>query len=265
MIKKIISGGQTGVDQAALDAAIKWCIPHGGWIPKGRLTEAGRLLNKYKLDEMPTDSYPQRTEQNVIDSHGTLIISHGPLTGGSKYTQEKALQHKRPCLHIDLNETNSFKAAQEIHSWINEYNIEILNVAGPKASKDRYIYQATMLLLATVFHMELIETSMPDPHKATPFMPHTVNQAVDMLITRMPLKDRTSIAKMEKHELGTIHSSLGRYIRNAFGLWLGKDALLQDCRNRLKKYDIHEDEALSLVMRELWQRLRDTHALRVIK
>jgi len=84
MIQKIISGSQTGADQAALDAAIKLGIPHGGWITKGRLTEDGPLHDKYNLKEMPTDSYPKRTEQNVMESHGTVIITYGPLTGGSK-------------------------------------------------------------------------------------------------------------------------------------------------------------------------------------
>ena len=86
MIKKIISGGQTGADRAALDTAIKIGIPQGGWIPKGRITEEGPLPDKYQLQEMSSDSYPERTEQNVIDSDGTLIISRGPLTGGSLYT-----------------------------------------------------------------------------------------------------------------------------------------------------------------------------------
>ena len=72
MIQKIISGGQTGADQAALDAAIKLGISHGGWIPKGRITEHGPLPDRYKLQEMPTDSYPARTEQNIIDSDGTV-------------------------------------------------------------------------------------------------------------------------------------------------------------------------------------------------
>ena len=92
MIKKIISGGQTGADRAALDVAIKFIIPHGGWIPKGRITEEGPLPDKYKLQEMSTSSYPVRTEQNVIDSDGTLIISHGELTGGSAYTRKMAMK-----------------------------------------------------------------------------------------------------------------------------------------------------------------------------
>ena len=75
MITKIISGGQTGADRAALDFAIKMKIPHGGWIPKGRLAEDGPLPEKYQLLEMSTTSYPKRTEQNVIDSDATLILS----------------------------------------------------------------------------------------------------------------------------------------------------------------------------------------------
>jgi len=77
MINKLISGGQTGADRAALDVAIELGTPHGGWIPKGRKTEDGRLPDKYQLKEMLTASYPKRTEQNVIDSHGTLIITYG--------------------------------------------------------------------------------------------------------------------------------------------------------------------------------------------
>jgi len=86
MLQKIISGGQTGADRAALDFAIGFDIPHGGWIPKGRKTEDGVLPDKYKLKEMPTASYPKRTEKNVLDSDGTLILSHGKLTGGSALT-----------------------------------------------------------------------------------------------------------------------------------------------------------------------------------
>ena len=96
MVTKIISGGQTGADRAALDVAIKLGILHGGWIPKGRLTENGKLDDKYQLKEMDTANYNQRTEQNVIDSNGTLILSHGKLTGGSDYTQDMVLWYPVP-------------------------------------------------------------------------------------------------------------------------------------------------------------------------
>jgi hypothetical protein len=110
MITKIVSGGQTGADQAALDVAIELGISHGGWIPKGRKTERGPLPSKYQLQEMPTASYPTRTERNVKDSDGTLIISHGELTGGSDYTRKMAEKHGKPWIHIDAK-NHSVEAA----------------------------------------------------------------------------------------------------------------------------------------------------------
>jgi hypothetical protein len=118
MIKKIISGGQTGADRAALDVAIRLGIPYGGWIPKGRVAEDGPLPDKYQLQEMPTNSYSKRTEQNVIDSDGTLIICRGKPTGGSDYTRQMVLKHKRHLLHIDLTLTTSYDAASLILSWV---------------------------------------------------------------------------------------------------------------------------------------------------
>jgi len=111
MLKNIISGGQTGADRAALDVAIKFNIPHGGWIPKGRKAEDGPLPEKYQLQEMATNSYPKRTEQNVVYSDGTLIISHGTLTGGSAYTRKMAMKHGKPWFHADLNKLPTFQAA----------------------------------------------------------------------------------------------------------------------------------------------------------
>jgi len=154
MVNKIISGGQTGADRAALDVAIKLKISHGGWIPKGRLTENGRLDDKYHLKETESANYNKRTEQNVIDSHGTLIIFHGKLTGGSEYTRDMVIHHGRPWLHIDLNKTESFQAAKQIKSWLAEHKIEVLNVAGPRASKNATIYQATVDILETVFYRD---------------------------------------------------------------------------------------------------------------
>lgn len=148
MLKKVVSGGQTGVDRAALDAAIGLGIPHGGWIPKGRITEQGPLPDTYKLREMPTDSYKARTEQNVIDSDGTLIISRGAPTGGTDYTRIMALKHGKQLLHIDLTVlANINDAASLISSWLKMHRIEILNVAGPRASKDPAIYQEALTIL----------------------------------------------------------------------------------------------------------------------
>ena len=152
MITKIISGGQTGADRAALDFAIKHDIPYGGWVPKGRKTEDGTLPERYKLQEMPTGKYSKRTEQNILDSDGTLIVSHEYLTGGSALTEFLAEKHKKPCVHIDLNKQNQKEAALIIDKWMKTNKIEVLNVAGPRASKDPKIYQATLELLEAVFN-----------------------------------------------------------------------------------------------------------------
>jgi hypothetical protein len=142
-IEKIISGGQTGADQAGLDVAIKNGIPHGGAIPKGRMTEDGVLDEKYNLEEMSTKSYPKRTEKNVLDSDGTVILTHGTLTGGSLLTRKRANQHDKPVLHLNMSKMDINEAVGQLAAFIDENGIEVLNVAGSRASKDAEIYGKT--------------------------------------------------------------------------------------------------------------------------
>lgn len=146
-LSKIISGGQTGADQAGLDVAIKNNISYGGAIPKGRMTERGILPPKYDLEEMPTKSYPKRTEKNVVDSNGTVIFTHGRLTGGSLLTWKKALLHKKPVIHLDLFLLDLVQASQQLADFISEHDISILNVAGSRESKDCLIYSKTFDVL----------------------------------------------------------------------------------------------------------------------
>jgi hypothetical protein len=150
VIEKIVSGGQTGADRAALDVAIELGITHGGGIPKGRKTEAGMLPAKYDLKEMPTASYPKRTEQNVIDSDGTLIITHGELSGGSDYTRQMAEKHGKPWIHIDASRTSIDAAVQLVRVWINRNQVKVLNVAGLRAGKDPKIYTTVKGLLTAL-------------------------------------------------------------------------------------------------------------------
>jgi hypothetical protein len=271
MIKKIISGGQTGADRAALDVAIKLGIPHGGWIPKGRKAEDGSLPDKYQLQEMPTASYPKRTEQNVIDSDGTLIICRSKPTGGSDYTREMALKHKKHLLHIDLNLTTSYDAASLILSWVNLHPIEVLNVAGPRESKDPDIYNDVFRILEMTFKMHRIDESKPineaqiDERKHPINPPRTVNDAVERLTSELALKDKVTIANMAETELSTLHANLGEYIRNEFDLWHDNKDLLTSSCFFVKRDDVHVDEASSIIIRELWKRLRKTHKLRVVE
>lgn len=154
MIIKIISGGQTGADQAALDAAIVTGTPHGGWVPEGRMTERGPLSSKYQMDEMIGGGYSERTEKNVVESDGTVIISHGQLTGGSEYTMAVAQKHERPCIHIDLNDQRMSDAVQAIHAWLRKNMVQVMNVAGPRASKDEKIYKAVFSLMEEVVNVD---------------------------------------------------------------------------------------------------------------
>ncbi len=153
-IRKIVSGGQTGVDRAALDAAMARGVPHGGWVPRGRKAEDGRIPERYDLREMSTPQYARRTEQNVLDSDATLIVSRGPLTGGSRLTRGLARRHGKPCLHVDLALTGVEGAARRVQSWVEETGPETLNVAGPRASNDPGIYDLTIALLERVLRGE---------------------------------------------------------------------------------------------------------------
>ena len=147
---KIISGGQTGADRAALDAAIALGVPHGGWLPKGRKTEAGPLPMHYALHELTSRRYRDRTEKNIVAADATLLFSFGPLSGGSALTEALTLRHNRPCLHVDFELVNAAQATALVEKWLAELQPAILNVAGPRASSEPRIYPAVYALLTSV-------------------------------------------------------------------------------------------------------------------
>jgi hypothetical protein len=164
-ICKIISGGQTGADRAALDWAISHSIPHGGWCPLGRKAEDGVLDAKYKLDEIAVGGYRQRTKRNVMDSDGTLILNLGELDGGTLATQKFAYQMEKPCFAVQLDDGINEKDAESVMYWIISHGIEALNVAGPRESKRPGIYAQTIVFLDKL-REEIISdvayTIMPD-------------------------------------------------------------------------------------------------------
>ena len=133
---KIVSGGQTGADRGGLDAAIELNIPHGGWCPKGRGAEDGKIPAKYNLTETTSFVYWKRTEQNVIDSSATIIFTFGSPTGGSKLTLEFAVKHSKPHIHIDLNYDDT-QIINKLSKWLADlHNPQIiLNIAGTRESE----------------------------------------------------------------------------------------------------------------------------------
>ena len=148
MIKRIVSGGQTGADRAALDAAQALCIETGGWVPRHRWAEDGRVPNRYPdMKETSSTDPAARTECNVRDSDGTVVISHGAVSGGTKLTAAAGRKLHKPLLHLDLATQPAETAARRLLAWSVAERIEVLNVAGPRASEDRGIYAAVRSVL----------------------------------------------------------------------------------------------------------------------
>ena len=265
MITKIISDGQASIDLAALDVAIKLDIPHGGWAPKGRKPEDGAMPEKYKLQEIPVSDYPKHIEKNVLDSHGTLLLSHGELAGDAVLIKDMAEKNRRHLLHVDLNTLNDFLAAKIISAWIVENGIEILNISGPGTEKDPKIYRATIKLLETVLYLDQMGFSLGAAARLKKSIPKNVNDAADTLISKLSLRDKSIVANLNEENLPSIYFSLGEFIKRNFGLSEGNDELIASCRSVSGKDSLRDDDAVSIIIGEVWNRLRKTHRIRVIK
>ena len=154
VLSKIISGGQSGVDRAALDAARDSDVPIGGWCPKGRRAEDGTIAACYPLDETPSDQYTQRTEWNIRDSDGTLVLIFGVPAGGTALTIRLAERLSKPCLLLDLKDT---PLPEEALSWIDQHLIRVLNVAGPRGSRDSAVYPLAFNFMRRLLEQNAVE------------------------------------------------------------------------------------------------------------
>ena len=148
--ERIISGGQTGADRAALDFAIAFDYSHGGWAPRGREAEDGCIALKYQLTELPEGGYRQRTRRNVEDSDGTLIVNLGALDGGTLATKIFAEKAGKPLFVAQVDDGVTAEMAAGVLAWLRAHDIKTLNVAGPRESKRPGIYQQTTALLQAV-------------------------------------------------------------------------------------------------------------------
>lgn len=136
-LRKLVSGGQTGVDRAALDVAIELGLEHGGYCPAGRKAEDGRIAERYRLTETDSERYDVRTRLNVIASDATLILFRDQVSGGTKLTYDFARAGDKPRLRVNLNKSHAVLAARR---WLSEHEIVTLNVAGPRESSAPGIY-----------------------------------------------------------------------------------------------------------------------------
>jgi len=148
LVRQIVSGGQTGVDRAALDVAIELDIAHGGWCPQGRRAEDGPIPACYALTETASSNYAVRTEQNVVDSDATLILYLPPLQGGTELTYRLAQKHGRPVLLVDLSAPSP---TDTVRRWLRDHAVRILNIAGPRQSQHPDLYRLAREYLIQVF------------------------------------------------------------------------------------------------------------------
>ena len=155
---KIVSGGQTGVDQGALAAALEAGAPCGGWCPQGRLSEEGPIPPVYPVVELAGAGYRERTLQNVLDSDGTAIIHDGELEGGTRLTWVLCEQHERRSVVIDASALSRARAVDTLVEFVNGNGVRVLNVAGPRASKWPEAFGYVQALLAGLLERLMLPT-----------------------------------------------------------------------------------------------------------
>ncbi|MCG8633690.1 MAG: putative molybdenum carrier protein [Desulfobacterales bacterium] len=272
MLTQIVSGGQTGADQAALDVAIKLNIPHGGWIAKGRKTESGPLPEIYKLREMTVSDYPSRTRQNIIDSQGTIIISRGPLRGGSKLTQSFARVKGKPNCHIDLLKQDTFEAAIILQAFIKENLIQVLNVAGPRASHDPGIYFEVKSILEAMLYLMYLDSDaeteladlVPEPAGERPSC-RTLDEAVKIIINSLSLKHRARVARMGNDRLKDLYFAWMDSVKIMTGLDSDSSGLMDALRRNRTTVNAYtpEDGAMDII-RGVKEHLTDHYRLRIL-
>jgi len=270
ILEQIISGGQTGADRAALDTAIKFNIPHGGWITLGRRTEDGPLPENYRLREMSTRDYPSRTRQNILDSNGTVIISRGPLTGGSKLTESCARVAGKPVCQIDLLIQDIFEAALILHSFVLENFIRVLNVAGPRASHDPAIYFDVKSVMESMLYLVYLDAeSSGASNLLLPDIPEQgdardLGQAVKWICKDLSLKSKTLIGRMDDSRTRDLYFQMMDYIKIRTGLNREKSRLLMEMRKSRNLLEYSPEDGAMDVTKALKHHLAKHHNLRIL-
>jgi hypothetical protein len=262
------------VELAALDCAIKLGLSHGGFVSRGKRNEDGRLPDHYQLEELRAVGLQRAIEKNVGDADGVLIISRGLKSDTTQLAVRIALEKERQLLSIDLEQYPMFEAASLIGSWISQKQIKVVFITGPAASQDPLIYEQTKKILETAFYLSFVKTGLGNEpgqlrmeyqEQLDSAYPQSVAEAVTRLKTALSLKDRATLANMQVAELDHLRLGLGEYVKKHFGLYGDNKTLLSSCAAVGGLKQPLADEACSVILRALWEDLRQTHRLRVIK
>ncbi len=227
---------------------------------------------KYQLNEMDTADYRDRTKQNIMDSHGTVIISRGHLTGGSKLTKTYAERIGRPNCYLDLLMCEELEAALILKFFIQENKIKTLNVAGPRLSHHPGIYMDVKTILETLLYILFLDTRQDLVIKkylplkqAEEGFPKTMKAAIDLLCDDLPLKTKIVIAKFERHNIDMLYFTMLDYVRHRIGFDVENQALLKDCSSIMGHDTYTIEDAVMDILKQLKQTLEPDHILRVVK
>ncbi len=273
-LKTILSDGRTGAGRAALDAALHFDLPHGGWASRGTLSREDEFRRRYHLEELPAIDPRQAIAKNVQAADGTLIIAFGKLTVLPKEALRMTLKCKKQLLGIDLEQYSVFEAASLVSSWLGSHHIRTLFVTGNDENEYPAVYGHTLHILQStielVFARPFIEAGQviatdPEYRAHKPQWPQTVREAVDRLMAVLSLKEKNQIARMRGAALNQLHFTLGKYVREEFGLLTGNAKLIDACKAIGKREALLPEEASAIIIRELWRKLEETYRLRVIK
>ncbi len=266
IVRKIISGGRSGVERAALDLAIQLGISHGGWVPHGRMVDDGRLASRYRLSETALTDGLVSDEANLKMSDGLLLLSRGPLTGPATEVLAKAQDGQHPYLLIDLDRHTRFQSSLLINAWLKSEQIEVLYITGPTENEDHRIYLETIECFRTAWWaLMMAEPVAPrDTNANLSDRPRSLDEALARLVRELPLKDKVTIANMRADEIQGLNATLGQYVQKQFGLWEGNGDLIQSCRQAADRPHLTDDEIVTLIIERLARKLRKTHNLRVL-
>lgn len=262
MIVKIVTSGQVGVEQAAIEAAGRMELPCSGQ-PSGW---------DAKLGPMAADQWAATVEENALAADGTLLFRTAKLPDFFRVIQRKIVASADAWLEIDLGQIAGFRAAEKISGWIVAKKIRVLHVSGSAESENSSLQRGIADVLEAVTYL-LMMTENPSGFSRTPRLraaerrdlPTTVAAAVDHLDRHLPLKDRVLIANMTEKELPGLTVALGDYIKETFGLYVGNDDLMTACRFYLRRASVSPDEAAFAILRALWLKLEQSLRLRVVK
>jgi hypothetical protein len=272
MIEKIIANGQSGAAVAALDVANKLGLAYGGWCRQG-----DTIADRYHLDRIADASYQMIIDKAIGAAHGSLYFIHGQRSSIElEHAKKAVLRLNKPFLLLDLAQERGFAASRRIAIWLNENRIRVLHVDGVTQEQQSasMVDSVAGILEATLF-LAMMETGVTSPLQsivqqerfpppsASP--PETMVAALDRLEHTMSLKDKATIANMATEELVSLHFTLGDYINTHFDLFTTNTRLLADCRKCAGRKDLSPKDAAAVIIRQLWQRLRDTCRIRIIK